>query len=501
MNILVASSEVVPFAKTGGLADVCGALPMELARLGHRAWVILPYYRQSRCSGLPIEPLGIRFIVPIGSKTVAGQLLRSRLPAGDVEVPVYLVQQDEYYDRNELYREGGQDYPDNCERFVFFCRAVLEAIRLLGLEVDLIHANDWQTSLVPAYLKTEYHPVPRYARIASLLTIHNIAYQGMFWHWDMLLTGLDWKYFNWHQMEYFGKLNLLKTGIVFADSITTVSPTYAEEIQTPLFGRGLEGVLQHRRDVLSGILNGIDANVWNPATDRYLRDPNATYDADSVAQGKPLCKAALQHEMGLAQRPDVPVVGMIGRLDDQKGLDLVADVIPGWVEQSEVQWVILGTGEPKYHQLFGDLARQFPQKVALRLEFSEPLAHRIEAGADMFLMPSRFEPCGLNQMYSLRYGTVPIVRQTGGLADTIVDATAEHLAAGRANGFSFREDNADALGETLRRAMEAYARPEVWNRLVALGMRQDWSWKRSAQEYLGLYEKTLARARPSGEVR
>jgi starch synthase len=504
VNILLASSEVVPFAKTGGLADVCGALPLELARLGHHAGVILPYYRQSRCTGLPIEPLGIRFIVPIGSKTVAGQLLRSRLPADDIEVPVYLVQQDEYYDRNELYRENGQDYPDNCERFVFFCRAVLEAIRLLGLEVDLIHANDWQTSLVPAYLKTEYHAMPRYGRIASLLTIHNIAYQGMFWHWDMLLTGLDWKYFNWHQMEYFGKLNLLKTGIVFADSINTVSPTHADEIQTPLFGRGLEGVLQHRRDVLSGILNGIDVSAWNPATDRYLRDPEAhyaTYDADSVAQGKPLCKAALQQEMGLAQRPDVPVVGMIGRLDDQKGLDLVADVAAEWVGQRDVQWVILGTGDPKYHQLLSDLARESPQKVAVRLEFSEPLAHRIEAGADMFLMPSRFEPCGLNQMYSLRYGTVPIVRQTGGLADTIVDASEEHLAAGTANGFSFREDNPDALGETLRRAMQAYAKPEVWNRLVALGMRQDWSWKRSAQEYLRLYEKTLARARPSGEVR
>jgi len=492
VNILVATSEAVPFAKTGGLADVCGALPVELARLGHRAVLVLPLYRHARWSGLAIEPLGIRFIVPIGSKTVTGQLLRSRLAAGDVHVPVYLVQQDEYFDREELYRQDGEDYNDNCERFIFLSRAVLEVIRLLELDVDVIHCNDWQTSLVPAYLKIEYHALPRYEQIASLLTIHNIAYQGVFWHWDMLLTGLDWKYFNWHQMEYFGKLNLLKTGIVFADAVTTVSPRYAREIQTPQFGRGLEGVLQNRRDALSGILNGIDETVWNPATDRCLA---ANYDAHHVAQGKPLCKAALQRELGLAERRDAPLVGMIGRLDDQKGFDLVAAVIPEWIGRSDVQWAILGKGEPKFHRLFTDLAHRFPEKVAVRLEFSDVLAHRIEAGADMFLMPSRFEPCGLNQMYSLKYGTVPVVRETGGLADTVTDATAESLAGGTANGFSFREDNAQALSETLQRACEAYRRPEVWNRLVAVGMQQDWSWRRSAAQYAELYGRTTGRAR------
>ncbi len=490
MNILIATSEAVPFAKTGGLADVCGTLPIELARLGHRATVILPAYRQAWCCGLPIEPLGIDFIVPIGSKTVTGHLLRSRLPGG--QVPVYLIRQDQYYDRHELYREDGEDYPDNCERFIFLSRAVMEAIRLLDLDVDVIHANDWQTGLVPAYLKIEYRSLPRYERIATLLTIHNIAYQGHFWHWDMLLTGLDWKYFNWRQMEFFGKLNLLKTGMTFADSINTVSPRYAREIQTPQFGRGLEGVLQHRRDVLSGILNGIDEDVWNPATDPHLA---ARYSADTLAQGKPVCKAALQRELGLAQEPGTPLVGMIGRLDDQKGFDLVAEVIPQWVAKSDLQWAILGKGEPKYHDIFSTLAEQFPQKIGVRLEFSDPLAHRIEAGADMFLMPSRYEPCGLNQMYSLKYGTVPVVRETGGLADTIVDANDETLAAGTANGFAFREDKAQALGETLHRACEAYRRPEVWNRLIAAGMRQDWSWARSAKEYVKLYEQTMARAR------
>jgi starch synthase len=491
VKILLATSEAVPFAKTGGLADVCGALPIELARLGHWAGVILPAYRQARCCGLVMEPMGIEFIVPIGSKTVLGRLLRSRLPGSDV--PVYLIEQDGYYDRPELYGQNGEDYPDNCERFVFFSRAVMEAVRLLELDLDVIHANDWQTGLIPAYLKIEYRGLPRYQRISSLFTIHNLAYQGTFWHWDMLLTGLDWKYFNWNQMEFFGHLNLMKTGLVFADAISTVSPRYAEEIQTPQFGRSLEGVLQHRRGSLSGILNGIDTRVWDPAADKFLP---ARYDSGTVYRGKPACKAALQRELGLAERPDVPLVGLIGRLDDQKGFDLVADVIREWVPSSEVQWVILGKGDPAYHDLFNGIARTAPRQLAVRLEFSDPLAHRIEAGSDIFLMPSRYEPCGLNQMYSLRYGTVPVVRQTGGLADTIVDTNEATLGAGTANGFSFREDSAAALSETLRRAVDTYRHPDVWARLVATGMQQDWSWARSAKQYEQLYRETIARTRP-----
>ncbi len=478
MNILIATSEAVPFAKTGGLADVCGALPVELARLGARPAVILPAYRKVHYCGLPIERLGIDFIVPIGSKTVVGHLLQSSLPGCDV--PVYLVQQDQYFDRDQLYGADGKDYIDNCERFVFFCRAVLEVIRLLDLEVDVIHANDWQTGLVGAYLKIEYRNLPRYERIGSLFTIHNMAYQGRFWHWDMLLTGLDWKYFNWHEMEFHGKLNLLKAGLVYADSISTVSPRYAEQIQSSPLGCGLEGVLQHRHDVLSGILNGMDANEWDPQSDPHLA---ANYDSRSVAQGKAACKAALQEELGLPDEPRVPLVGFIGRLAEQKGIDLVADVIQRWVQTSDVQWVILGTGQPKYHRLFETLARRFPQQVAARLEFSNPLAHRIEAGADIFLMPSRYEPCGLNQMYSLCYGTVPVVRATGGLADTISEA----------NGFSFQEYNSTALSETLHQACNTYRRPEAWSRLIATGMSQDWSWAHSARQYVELYQTTIAR--------
>ena len=490
MNILLATSEAVPFAKTGGLADVCGALPIELARLGHQPAVIMPAYRRVHYCGQAIEPLSIDFIVPIGSKMVTGHLLRSKLPGSDV--PVYLVQQDHYFDRDQLYGADGKDYIDNCERFVFFSRAVMEAVRLLNLPVDVIHANDWQTGLVPAYLKLEYRNRPQYQQIASLLTIHNMAFQGQFWHWDMLLTGLDWKYFNWHEMEFHGKLNLLKTGLVFADAINTVSPRYAQEIQSSPLGCGLEGVLQSRRDVLSGILNGMDAAQWNPANDPHLA---AKYDAATVAEGKPACKAALQKELGLPVAPRTPLVGLVGRLADQKGLDLIAEVIQQWVQTNDVQWAILGTGHPKYHRVFETLAERFPQKVAVRLDFSNPLAHQIEAGADMFLMPSRFEPCGLNQLYSLKYGTVPVVRATGGLADTITDTNEQTRQAGTANGFSFQEYSPLALSETLRRACDLYAQPELWSQLVATGMGQDWSWAPSARKYVELYQTILARSK------
>jgi starch synthase len=490
VNILLATSEAVPFAKTGGLADVCGALPVELARLGHRPAIIMPAYRQTRYCNQPIESLGIDFVVPIGSKTVGGHLLRSSLPG--VDVPVYLVRQDDYFDREQLYSVDGKDYIDNCERFVFFSRAVLEAVRLLNLDIDVIHANDWQTGMIPAYLKIEYHNLPRYQNIASLFTVHNISYQGQFWHWDMLLTGLDWKYFNWHQMEFHGKLNILKTGMVFADSINTVSPRYAQEIQSSPLGCGLEGVLQFRRDVLSGILNGIDPDEWNPATDKYLA---ANYDVNSFTRGKALCKAALQKELGLPQEPEVPLIGLVGRLTDQKGLDLITDIMQRWVQTSDVQWAILGTGQPKYHKLLENLAQRFPQNVAVRLEFSNQLAHRIEAGADIFLMPSRFEPCGLNQLYSLCYGTVPVVRATGGLADTIVGYDEQTASSGQNNGFIFQEYSSLAFSEILRQACDVYRKPEIWNRLIATGMKQDWSWNRSAKQYVELYKTTVSRFR------
>lgn len=491
MNILLATTEAVPFVKTGGLGDVCGSLPVELARLGHACTLIMPAFRQIHDAGVPVEPTGIHFDIPIGGKTVEGSFLRSKLP--NSEVTVYFVKQDMYYDRTELYGASGEDYRDNCERFVFFSRAVLEAIRLLDLKTDVIHANDWQTGLVPAYLKIEYQGLPPYDQAAVLYTIHNLAYQGRFWHWDMLLTNLDWKYFNWRQLEFYGDLNLMKTGLTFADTLNTVSPRYAKEIQSAPLGCGLEGVLQHRRDDLSGIINGVDYHEWDPATDQHLA---VNYDVQTAHEKKPLCKQALQREFGLPTNPDVPLVAAIGRLTNQKGFDLIAQLIPQWAEEGSVQWIILGTGGAKYHKLLSTLAERYPSTVAVRLEFCGPLAHQIEAGADILLMPSRFEPCGLNQLFSLKYGTVPVVRATGGLADTIVHSTPQSMAAGTANGFSFREYSALALSETLRQACGLYRTDaEAWRYLVETGMRQDWSWTRSAKEYVRLYERTLSKRR------
>ncbi len=490
MKILFTTTEAVPFCKTGGLGDVCGSLPQELARLGHEPVIILPAFRQALSCGRTIEPTGIDFEVPIGRKMVPGTFLRSTLP-GD-KVPVYLIHQPRYYDRAELYRENGHDYKDNCERFVFFCRAALEAIQLLDLHTELVHCHDWTSGLVPAYLKTELAGVPPYDSIRSLFTIHNIAYQGNFWHWDMELTGIDWKYFNWRQMEFYGNLSFLKTGLAFADTLSTVSPRYAEEIQRAPLGCGLEGMLQYRRDDLFGIINGVDYREWNPETDSYLNGNQ--YGLKNFAEGKRACKAALQGEMGLPQIADQPLIAMIGRFADQKGFDLVAQLIPHWAANLPAQWVILGTGESQYHELFARLAEQHPEKVAVRVGFANELAHRIEAAADIFLMPSRYEPCGLNQLYSLKYGTVPVVHATGGLADSITNLSDETLAAGTANGFSFDTYDSTALADTLLRACQTFSNRPLWEQIVRTGMRQDWSWNRSACEYERLYTRTLARA-------
>lgn len=493
MRILIATSEAVPFAKTGGLADVCGALPIEIARQGHSCSLIMPAFRQALNCGQPWHETGFEFQVPIGTKQVTGRLLESRLP--DSDVPVYLVHQPQYFDRPELYNERGRDYIDNCERFVFFCRAVIEAIGHLDSKPDVVHANDWQTALLPAYLKTEYRAVVGYEDIASLLTIHNLAYQGNYWHWDMLLTGLDWKYFNWRQLEFYGNLNLLKGGLVFADRLNTVSPRYAREIQTPEQGYGLEGVLQDRHEDLTGIINGVDYRLWDPATDEHLEEH---FTAEVPQPGKSACKRALQEELKLPPREDVPLIGLVGRLVDQKGLDLVEHVMAHWNESSDVQWVILGTGDSKHHEALSQLASQWPRKVAVRLEFSNRLAHRIEAGADIFLMPSRYEPCGLNQLYSLKYGTIPVVRATGGLADTVVDLNDETLANALATGFTFQNYDAVALSVALRRACDAFADKPLWRRLVSLAMHQDWSWQRSAEEYISLYRRTVKEKRQRG---
>jgi starch synthase len=507
MGIVHAASEVVGLAKTGGLADVAGSLPRALAQRGQACAIILPLYRAVRTGKLPLTPTEHTFTVPIGGRSVSGRLWRTTLP--DADVPVYLVEQPEFFERDNpaqgsgLYQftvASGQkmDYPDNCSRFAFFDRAVLEALRLLDLWPDVLHSHDWQAGLVPVYLQEIYRRHPdiglrlKYEKVRTVFTIHNIAYQGLFRAAELPHIGLDWRLFNFRQLEFYGQLNFLKAGIVFADWITTVSPRYAEEIQTPYFGNGLQGVLSERRQRLTGIVNGVDYQVWNPAADPHLA---AAFTVETVEQGKPLCKRALQRRYGLAEEPRTPLLGIVARLVEQKGLDLVVKVADalltlGGGEQPpwHVQLVVLGEGDPVFHRLLQDLQARYRDRVGLTLAFDEPLAHQIEGGADIFLMPSLFEPSGLNQLYSLRYGTVPVVRACGGLYDTIVDYTPETLADGTATGFRFGPYTPAAFLAAVQRALDVYRqRPDDWLRLMQIGMKQDWSWQRSAGDYEKVY--------------
>jgi starch synthase len=494
MRIVIASSEAVPFAKTGGLADVATALATALTELGHSVWLVMPHYPQAMAgigsaNGIGVEPTGVHLEVPIGARHVTGGVLRARLPGS--AVTVLMIDQPGYFDRPGLYVSGGSDYRDNCERFVFFSRAVTTLANQLRLRPDVIHANDWQTGLIPALLAIEGRGPDATETIASVFTIHNMAFQGLFWHWDMLLTGLDWKYFNWKQMEFYNQLNLLKTGLAFTDMVTTVSPTYAREIQTAEFGYGLDSVLRSRRDDLVGILNGVDIKIWNSQTDPALP---ANFSIADVEEGKRACKRALQAEFGLPTRDEVPLFAMVTRLTDQKGLDLVTQAADKLFSH-DVQLCVLGSGEAKYEGWFTELAQKLPKQVAVRIGFDDSLAHRIEAGADMFLMPSRFEPCGLNQMYSLIYGTVPIVRTVGGLADSVVDASPQSLAHGTATGFCFTDYSADALMQAIERALAIFSDKLEWSRLMRAGMNQDWSWRNSALQYVRVYERAIAKRR------
>lgn len=494
MNVVVVASEAVPLAKTGGLADVAGSLPRALERLGHQACLILPCYQRVWRAGLPLRASGLTLRVPVGARVVEAHVHQAALPGSDV--PVYLIDRPEYFERAHLYGQDGKDYPDNCERFVFFSRAALEAIRLLGLRPDVIHCNDWQTALIPVYLEEMYRRQPALATVGTLLTIHNLAYQGNFWHWDMPLTGLDWRLFNWQQLEFHGRLNLLKAGMVFADLLSTVSPTYSREIQTPEFGCGLDGLLRARRHDLNGIANGIDTQLWNPATDPMIAE---RYEVQNFDAGKAACKAQLQRRANLPERPDVPLFAQIGRLDPQKGWDLMAAVADDLLS-GDVQLVILGEGQPRYHALLDELADRHAGKLRAFLEFSNPLAHQIEAGADVFLMPSLYEPCGLNQLYSLAYGTVPVVRATGGLADTVVDANPQTLADGTATGFAFKDPTPRGLRQAIARVLALWPDRPSWSQLVQAGMKADWSWDHSARAYVRLYQEIRRRriARAAG---
>jgi len=472
-------SEAQPFAKTGGLADVLGALPAALAALGHQVDLVLPHYR-----GIPDGAPGGRVTVGLGGQPVEG---RASVHA-EAGVRVVLLACDRYFARDSLYGADGRDYPDNPKRFAFLARAALAWASSAGVRYDVVHAHDWQAGLVPLLAR---QGGPAVAEAAVVQTIHNLAYQGVFDASWLPRLGLGWEVFRVEALEYWGRISFLKAGVVFADTVTTVSPRYAGEIQTPEYGCGFEGILRGRAADLVGILNGIDYDRWNPAVDVHLPAP---FDASNL-EGKRAAKRALLEEYGLpagAGTLERPLVGLVSRLVDQKGFDLleqVADELP----RLGATFVLLGSGERRYEDLWLALAARYPDRIGARIGFDEGLAHRIEAGADLFLMPSRFEPCGLNQMYSLRYGTLPVVRATGGLGDTVRNLDPR---TGEGTGFTFDEYSGPALVNTLRWALETYGDRTLWRRMQAAGMREDFSWAASARRYARLYERTRHRAAP-----
>ncbi len=486
------AAEAAPYVKVGGLADVIGALPKILDKLGARITIVLPAYQV-----IPREKFGIRasriippFEVPVGPKNVRVEIAQTTMKGSGVEV--YFLDGGGYFSREGVYDDPvtKEGYADNGQRLSFYARAGLELLRRLGRPVHVIHCHDSQTGLIPGLLSTVYRDDPFFRRTGCLFTIHNVAYQGLYEKDTLTWAGIDPKYYAPSSpFEYWGKVNLLKIGILTADLVSTVSATYAREIQSgPEYGYGLEGILKDRADDLYGIVNGIDYDEWNPETDPLIPE---RYAAQDLA-GKTACKAALLRTVNLPIRKGrIPLIGIISRLADQKGFDLIGEAI-GEIAAQDLQMVVLGTGQPKYHKLFEDLCARFPEKFAVKLGFDNRLAHEIEAGADMFLMPSKYEPCGLNQLYSLRYGTVPIVRSTGGLADTITDYDLIH---DRGTGFMFGEYTAGAMLAAIERALVVYADSERWRRLMVRGMTERWSWDKSAQKYLELYARICARKR------
>lgn len=480
LKILFASSEVAPLAKTGGLADVSGSLPKALKSLGHDVRVVMPFYKMAKKKVKSTQKLVNSLIVPISDRMVKGSVEQTKL---DGDLPVYLIKKDTYYNRDELYTTSNGDYKDNAERFTFFSRAVLEMLRHIDFKPDIIHCNDWQTGLVPTYLKTLYKDQEPYRDIKTIFTIHNLGYQGIFWALDMHLTNLPWDIFNINGIEYYGNISFLKAGLVYSDALTTVSNGYSNEIQTLEYGLGMDGILRFRKDDLHGILNGADYSNWSPEKDPYIV---AEYDKTNL-ENKTKCKVDLLQEFGLKGKATTPVIGMISRLADQKGFDILAEAMDKLMKM-DIIFILLGTGEPKYHDMFTLISDKYPKKTGIKIGFDNALAHKIEAGSDMYLMPSRYEPCGLNQIYSLRYGTIPIVRATGGLDDTITDI---HADPRKGYGFKFNNYTSKSIEETVKRAVAYYSHKEAWAQLVWRAMSMDFSWEKSAKSYVKLYQQTV----------
>jgi starch synthase len=487
MKIYSIASEVDPFAKTGGLADVAAALPKALAALGHDVRLVLPLYRQVHRERFGLRASSASVSVTVGSQTRALRVWDGVLPKS--RVPALFLECAPLFDREGLYQDKGRDHPDNLERFSVFSQAALRLLPALNWKPDVVHAHDWQAALALAHLAVGgLGREPFFASMGRAFTVHNLAYQGLFPREQWRLTGLPEAAFSIDGLEYYNQINCLKGGLVFSDALTTVSPTYAREIQTPEFGCGLDGVLRARGGDLAGILNGIDPEEWNPQADPHTAAP---YSADERA-GKSLCKQALQRSRRLPEQHDL-LIGMIQRLVEQKGIDIFIGALEELMALP-LQIVVLGTGDPTYHEQLTAAAARFPGRLAVTLAFDNALAHQIEAGADAFLMPSRFEPCGLNQMYSMRFGTVPIVTRVGGLADTVVDVSPATSAAKTATGFVFEGHSVRALVDAVRRTVSAFGDHGLWTSLVQAGMRRDFSWSRAGLAYVQLYERAHARA-------
>jgi len=483
IRVLGVASEIFPLVKTGGLADVVGALSQKLGASGHDVCLFLPKYRAIEAAALQ-GGIAVPLSVPVGPRKIDVNLRYMQWRS----VSVYFIDYPPFYDRDGLYGADGKDHPDNDARFALYARAALEGAKAVGFKPDVVHAHDWQAGLAPVYLRTMYAGHPTLGDAATVFTIHNLAYQGLFEPDWLPRLDLPWDLLGVEAMEFYGRISFLKAGINFSDEITTVSPTYAREIQTPAFGFGFDGILRRRAANLSGILNGIDVVEWNPETDPNLPQP---YDRDDLS-GKRAAKAAVLATYGLPADDaalERPLVGMISRMVDQKGLDLIAAIAPE-LPRLDASFVVLGTGEPQYQDLWRTLAAAHPDRIGARIGFDEALAHLIEGGADLFLMPSQFEPCGLNQMYSLRYGTVPLVRAVGGLADTVVDC---RPGARSATGFVFDDYTPEALLDTLNRALATFHDRRRWRALQRAGMAREYSWDRSAREYVNIYRRAVAR--------
>ncbi len=475
----MAASEMAPFAKTGGLGDVLAALPRELAVRGHDITVALPFYRCAREPAKQAVHTGHRITLPLGQRQCTADLWQLTLAP---RLSLLLIRRDEYYDRSELYRLSERDYEDNAERFIFFSKAVVAASTTLQLQPDIIHCHDWHTGLVPLYASLADSSV---SRAKTVFTINNLAYQGRFWSLEFPLLNLPDSFFSAEAIEFYGQLNCMKSGIIFSHQITTVSPRYSQEILTPEHGYGLDPVLRSRMRDIYGILNGADYGEWNPETDHHL----ATHYSASDLRGKAKCKRDLLREFGLAPT-NAPVIGMVTRLTGQKGFDIFAAAADELLAL-DARWIILGAGEKYFEEMLTRLALKHPQKLAVRIAFDNSLAHKIEAGSDFYLMPSQFEPCGLNQLYSLRYGTIPIVRATGGLDDTVENYDE---ASGAGTGIKFYDYTPAALVGTLRGALALYQVKPHWPRLRRNAMAADFSWSRAAEQYEKLYLGELSHA-------